>query len=146
MSRSFLECIINSYKNGVWTDENPHATLQQGQQQRLSCGTVHDRLTGHYVLLQALRTCLQGFMEQSLPEWLDHVLLQFRRGLWFVHDGVPTHSIVFARELPNPLFSCVVDSARWSFFWPARSPDLNTFDIFVWEHLRYFVYETPDSM
>jgi hypothetical protein len=29
------------------------------------------------------------------------------------------------------------------FFWPARSPDLNPLDFFVWGHLRCLVYETP---
>jgi hypothetical protein len=37
--------------------------------------------------------------------------------------------------------------ARWigcggTFFWPARSPDLNPLDFYVWGHLRCLVYET----
>jgi hypothetical protein len=48
------ESIINSHKDHVWVDENSHATLEQGHQQRFSisvwCGIVHDPLIGPYVL------------------------------------------------------------------------------------------------
>jgi hypothetical protein len=60
-----------------------------------------------------------------------------------MHDGAPAHFSVYAREYLDAVFP-----ARWmwsggTFFWPARSPDLNPLDIFVWGHLRCLVYETP---
>jgi hypothetical protein len=77
------------------------------------------------------------FLEQSLPALLEDVPLHVRRKMWFMHDGAPAHFSMYAREYLNAVFR-----ARWSFFWPARSPDLNPLDFFVWGHLRCLVYET----
>jgi hypothetical protein len=63
------ESIINSHNNHVQADENPHATLEQGHQQRFSinvwCGVVHDLQKGPYVLPARLTgPVYRDFLEQ----------------------------------------------------------------------------------
>jgi hypothetical protein len=79
------------------------------------------------------------FLEHSLPELLEDVPLYVRRKMWFMHNGAAAHFSMYAREYMNAVFP-----ARWSFFfWPARSPDLNPLDFFVWGHPRCLIFETP---
>lgn len=63
--------------------------------------------------------------------------------MWFQHDGAPPHFSVDVRNHLNATFH-----GRWigrgsRTPWPARSPDLNSLDFFVWGYLKSLVYETP---
>jgi hypothetical protein len=123
------ESIINSRNNHVWADENPHATLEQGRQQRFYinvwCGIVHYLLISPYVLPARLKGPIyRDFLEQSLPELLEDVPLHVRRSMWFMYDEVSARFSMQAREYLNTVLP-----ARWSFFWPACSPDLNPHDV-----------------
>jgi hypothetical protein len=80
-------------------------------------------------------------LEQSLPELLEDVPLHVRRRMWFMHDGAPAHFSMYAREYLNAVLPAQWTGRGDTFFWPARSPDLNHHDVFVWRHLR--CYETP---
>lgn len=35
-------------------------------------------------------------MEEELPNYMQHISLEFSRGLWFQQDGAPSH---FARQV-----------------------------------------------
>jgi hypothetical protein len=90
------ESIINSRNNHVWADENPHATFEQGHQQRfsidVSSGIVHDLLIGPYVLpVRLTGPVYRDFLVQSLPELLEDMPLHVHRRMWFMHDWAPTH-------------------------------------------------------
>jgi hypothetical protein len=106
------ESIINNH-NHVWADENPHATLEQGHQQRFSikvwCGIVHDLLIGPYILpARLIRPVYGDVLEQSLPELLEDVPLHVRRRMWFMHDGAQAYFSMYAREYLNAVLP-----ARW---------------------------------
>jgi hypothetical protein len=63
--------------------------------------------------------------------------------MWYLHDGASAHS---ARGVKNWLDANLEN--RWigrngPVLWPARSPDLNPCDFFLWGHLKQIVYETP---
>ena len=92
------------------------------------------RLNGENYL-QFLQNSLDGFIEAAeLPE-------DIRNDIIFLHDGCPAHYyrrvVAYLNErFPN----------RWigrgsTVPWPARSPDLNVCDYFLWGHIKSIVYK-----
>lgn len=69
--------------------------------------------------------------------------LVYRVNEWLQHDGAPPH---FSRDVRR-----ILDGqypGRWigrggPQNWPARSPDLNPLDFFLWGHLKNFIYSVP---
>jgi hypothetical protein len=62
--------------------------------------------------------------------------------MWFQHDGVPAHFSAQAQQHHNHNLQF---PDRWlgcggPVSWPARSPDLNPLDFFLWGHLQEIVY------
>ena len=52
--------------------------------------------------------------------------------LWFQRDGAMAHTARTAMRVLNEMFPARVMSRRGIIEWPARSPDLNTFNFFLW--------------
>ncbi|KYN07050.1 hypothetical protein ALC62_01979 [Cyphomyrmex costatus] len=85
------------------------------------------------------------FLENELPALLKDVPLRDREQLIFQHDGAPAH---FARYVRNFLDTRYPD--RWigrggPITWPARSPELNVLDYFVWGHIKHLVEHNRDG-
>ncbi|KYN18781.1 hypothetical protein ALC57_08895, partial [Trachymyrmex cornetzi] len=79
------------------------------------------------------------FLENELPALLEDVPLREREELIFQHDGAPAH---FSRQARHVLDTRYPD--RWMgrggpIIWPARSPDLNVLDYFIWGHIKDLV-------
>ncbi|EZA58856.1 hypothetical protein X777_01031 [Ooceraea biroi] len=60
--------------------------------------------------------------------------------MWYQHDGCPAHNARVARTVLHEMFP-----ERWirkggHISWPARSPDLNPLDFFLWGMLKNTVY------
>lgn len=140
--------IFNSHNLHHWAEENPHATSSRAHQQRFSinvwCGIVGDHLIGPHVLPGRLNgLAYRAVLEHDLLPLLEDVPLNIRRQLWFMHDGAPAHFSLVARTYLDIAFP-----NRWignggPVPWPARTPDLNPLDFFLWGHLKSLVYETP---
>lgn len=81
------------------------------------------------------------FLTDNLQDLLEEVPLATRAEMWFQMDGAPPHyGIAVRRWLKIPL--------RWigqggPVAWPARSPDLNPLDFFLWGYIKEKVYQTP---
>lgn len=140
--------IRNFHNNHVWAEENPHEILEDRFQHQFSLnvwvGIVGDWLIGP-VFLPARLTgeVYRNFLEHTLPEFLEDVPLATRNEMWFMHDGAPAHFSIVARH-----FLTTTYGDRWigrggPHLWPARSPDLNPMDYFLWGHLKSLVYTTP---
>ena len=83
------------------------------------------------------------FLVSTLPVLLEEVPLAVRTRTWFQRDGGPAHFSHLARQQVMATFG-----DRWMGHlglvpWPARSPDLNPVDFFLWGHLKTLVYVTP---
>lgn len=140
--------IFNNQNMHAWDEENPHVLWRQGYQHRFSinvwCGIISDFIVGPHVFHGHLTgPGYRDFLEQELPVLLEDVPLAKRRGMWYMHDGAPAHSSMIVREYLNDKFP-----GRWigrggPIPWPARSPDLNPIDFYLWGHLKSVVYETP---
>jgi hypothetical protein len=77
-----------------------------------------------------------------LPVLLEHVL-RHRQHMWFMHDGAPPHFLRTVRQHLNQAFDEQWTGRRGPVNWPARSPDLNTLDFWLWGHLRALVHSAP---
>jgi hypothetical protein len=80
------------------------------------------------------------FIGTELPDLLDIVPLAYRINNWFQHDGAPPHFSRNVREILDNQYP-----QRWigrggPHHWPARSPDLNPLDFFLWGHLKSLIY------
>lgn len=74
-----------------------------------------------------------------MPQLLEDIPLRARANLIFQQDGAPAHFSRPAREVLNRRYP-----ERWigrggPIVWPARSPDLNVLDYFVWGHIKTLV-------
>ena len=81
----------------------------------------------------------RDFLENNLPVLLEEVPLAVR----FQHDGAPAHFSLAARQQLTTTFGDRWIGHHGPVPWPARSPDLNPLDFFLWGHLKTLVYATP---
>jgi len=79
------------------------------------------------------------FLENNLPGLLEDVPLRLRETLIFQHDGAPAHYSRRVREILNTRFPDKWMGRGGPIIWPARSPDLNVLDYFVWGHVKALV-------
>ena len=80
-----------------------------------------------------------------LPALLEDVPLRERAEMIYQHDGAPAH---FSRQVRTILNERYPD--RWMgrggpIIWPARSPDLNVLDYFVWGYIKDLVEHRRDG-
>uniref|UniRef100_A0A1B6JM23 Tc1-like transposase DDE domain-containing protein n=1 Tax=Homalodisca liturata TaxID=320908 RepID=A0A1B6JM23_9HEMI len=66
-----------------------------------------------------------------------------REEVRFQQDGAPPHYDVNVRGYLNVHFREKWIGRRGAIEWPARSPDLNPLDFFLWGHLKSVIYCTP---
>lgn len=140
--------VMNFHNNHQWAQENPHAINHTRHQQQFSCnvwaGIVGDCLIGPFFLPPILNgQTYRNFLEEELPALLEDVPLHVRHQSWFMHDGAPAHFSLIAREFLDATYH-----ERWigrggSVRWPARSPDCNPLDFYLWGHLKDLVYRAP---
>uniref|UniRef100_A0A8D8Z5S1 Transposase n=1 Tax=Cacopsylla melanoneura TaxID=428564 RepID=A0A8D8Z5S1_9HEMI len=90
------------------------------------------------------------FIEHILPDLLDQVPLEVRRGMWFQQDGAPPHFSRIAREKVNEMFLNRWIGRGGPENWPPRSPDLTPLDYFLWGFIKEQVMATapttPENM
>uniref|UniRef100_A0A0K0EGT5 Transposable element Tc3 transposase n=1 Tax=Strongyloides stercoralis TaxID=6248 RepID=A0A0K0EGT5_STRER len=66
--------------------------------------------------------------------------LESDEGMWFQQDGAPSHTARETLDLLNRLFENRVISKKANINSPARSPNLNPLDFFLWGYLKDRVY------
>lgn len=140
--------IINFHNNHLWADENPHGINESRHQQRFSinvwAGIVDEFLIGPFVLPRKLngRSYL-NFLRDNLPLLMEIVPLAVRQRIFFMHDGAPPHFSLLVRAYLNETYHNKWIGRGGPIAWPARSPDLNPLDYYLWGHLKQYVYSVP---
>ncbi|XP_011646544.1 uncharacterized protein LOC105433110 [Pogonomyrmex barbatus] len=76
------------------------------------------------------------FLENQLPILLEDIPLQEWETLIFQYDGAPAHYSRRVREILDTHFPNRWIGRDCSIVWPARSPDLNVLDYFVWGYIK----------
>ena len=138
---------FNTHNTHTWAHENPCAIKQRAHQVRFSvnvwAGIIGDHLIGPHLLPQTLNGAIYTqFLEETLPTLLEDVPLEVRRLMWYMHDGAPAHFARTSRDSLNVRFPNRWIGRSGPIHWPARSPDLNPMDFYLWGHLKELVYET----
>jgi hypothetical protein len=137
---------INNFRNfHHWSLNNPHAKRSRRFQQRFSVNVWGGIINGTLLDLQELDDRMNAnryrdFLEHHLHNLLEDVPLNVRQHMYFQHDGAPPHNGRCVTEWLNNNFL-----ERWfgrfgPLRWPARSPDLNPLDFFLWGCLKQSVY------
>lgn len=138
---------INNTRNyHVWSEENPHATIQSNFQHKFSvnvwCGMIDRYLIGPFILENHLTGAhYLNFLQNELQALLEDVPLNVRIQMYYLHDGAPAH---FARQVRQYLDETFPQ--RWigrsgPVNWPPRSPDLTPLDYCLWGWLKNEVYK-----
>lgn len=146
-----LNGIVNRQNCRYWATINPHwmveAHTQHPQKLNVWCGLVGDTILGPYFfegtlngemyleflqfeLLPALIALFPDRQEPDLPD----------RQLFFQQDGAPPHYAAPVRAFLDEVFHGRWIGRRGPIEWPARSPDLNPLDYFLWGYLKSKVY------
>jgi hypothetical protein len=141
---------VNSQNYRYWATENPRDIHQQplySEKVVVWCGASSFGVIGPYffedeagraVTVNSARytEMLRIFLELDLQR-----LGVETQTVWFQQDGAMAHSVGIAMRALNEMFPARVISRRGNIEWPARSPDLNACDFFLWGYLRSKVYE-----
>ncbi|XP_045481718.1 uncharacterized protein LOC123685901 isoform X2 [Harmonia axyridis] len=69
----------------------------------------------------------------------------FDESLWFQQDCAPSHYAADVRRYLDGIFPNMWIGRREPTEWPARSPDFNPLDYFIWAHLKNVVYKTKPA-
>lgn len=137
--------VLNYHNIHHWAYENPHEIHQSSSQHRISinvwAGILGDHLLGPHVLPHRLNAVgYLNFLQNTLPDYLDDIPLDVRRQMWFMHDGAPPHAARPVQEHLNQTFAHWIGRGG-TVPWPARSPDFNPLDFFLWGYLKNLVYD-----
>lgn len=140
--------INNSHNEHTWSLQNPHAVRIRGFQQRFSMNTWCGILNGQLLPIQILPNRLNAaaylaFLENDLQDLLDDIPIGLHNRMWYQHDGAPPHTGRNVVEWLQNNFNGRWIGRRGPVHWPARSPDLNPLDFYLWGHLKQLVYAEP---
>jgi hypothetical protein len=83
------------------------------------------------------------FLVNDLPVLLDHVPHHQRQHMRFMHEGAPPHFLSSVRLYLNQTFGEQWTGSAGAVNWPARSPDPNHLDFWLWGHLKTSVCSAP---
>jgi hypothetical protein len=75
-----------------------------------------------------------------LPVFLEYVALHQRQHM---HDGAPPHFLRIVGQHLNQTFAEQWIGREGPVNWPARTPDLNHLDFWLWGYLNSWVYAAP---
>jgi hypothetical protein len=81
-----------------------------------------------------------NFLQNYLPGLLEDVPLDVRQNMWLLHDGAPPHNRRVVRDYLDISFADRWIERNGPISWPARSPDLNPCDFYLWGHMKQLVY------
>ncbi|KAJ8880176.1 hypothetical protein PR048_016642 [Dryococelus australis] len=134
------DVITNFHNDRQWTDDNPHATISGRHQQQIPINVW----AGPYLSPPLLtgEVC-RLFLITVLPELLDHVPLDVRARMWFMHDCAPAHFSRPVRVLLDETFNCIWIGRSGPVAFSPRSRDVNPLDFNLWGHVNSLVYATP---
>lgn len=147
----FLNGAVNRHNCRLWSDSNPHefreVHTQRPEKINIWIGIYGNHILGPFLLppnlngeyyLDFLRNTVEPLITTLLEndDMLDEELLHFQQ------DGAPPHYAAPVRAFLNEHFPGQWLGRRGPIEWPARSPDLNPLDFFLWGHLKNVCFAT----
>lgn len=147
-----LNGAVNRHNCRYWSQNNPHwmeeLHTQYPQKVNVWAGIVGNRIIGPFFfegtlnaaryldfltfeLVPALAVLFPSAVDADIPN----------ETIWFQQDGAPPHYGIHVRHYLDAIFDNRWIGRRGHIEWPARSPDLNPLDFFLWGHLKSVVYK-----
>jgi hypothetical protein len=140
---------VSSQNCRYWATENPPDIQQQplhSEKVTVWCGVASFGLIGRYFLEDEEGMAVTGNIArytEMLRTFLEPELQRLgveTQTLWFQQDAATAHTARNAMRVLEYAFPARVISRRGTVEWPARSPDLNACDFFLWGYLKRKVY------
>lgn len=134
---------VNSSTCRIWGYENPHARYEffrDDPKINVWCGLTSQHAIGPFFFIENTVThanyldMLQNF---AVPIMEDLGITA--RG-YFMQDGAPPHWAWAVRDYLDEVFPRRWIGRNGPLLWPARSPDLNPCDFFLWGSIKNNVY------
>lgn len=103
-------------------------------------GIINGTVVGPYYFDENVSsdTYLEMLEDYLLPELAELGLDASE--ICYMHDGAPAHISIDVRNFLTENFSCWIGRGNGSLLpWPARSPDLNMLDFYLWGELQHRV-------
>lgn len=141
--------LFNRHNEHYWSVENPRQNQEVRPQGRLSfnvwVGMWNNKIIGPFIYEGNLNSRRYlDLINNNILDALDLEPLETLRHLWWQQDGAPPHNGREVTELLNEIFPNKWIGNRGFIRWPARSPDLNPLDYFLWGYLQNRLYRnTP---
>lgn len=139
--------IFNRKNTHHWATQNPHAVAQVKKQGRRTvncwCGIHKSKIIGPFFIGERLtgQTYL-NILQTNVEDYLDELpLLDILRVCW-QQDDAPPHSSREVTDFLNDKYRLWIGK-NGPIRWPARSPDLNPLDYFLWGTLKEKIYSEP---
>lgn len=129
--------MFNRRNKHFYVTENPHLIQEVRHQYRFSlnmwCGLLNNKLLGPYFIDGNLTA--KKYLD-ILQDMLDDLPLEYRLNeIWFQQDGCGPHNSRMVTDYLNQTFPNSWIGTRGPVAWPARSPDLNPLDFYLWGRL-----------
>ena len=145
---------VNKQNFRYWAESNPrelHERPLHCPRVTVWCAVAEFGIWGPYffeennvtVTVNSNRYCdmLETFLRPKLN------MLHDMDNVWFQQDGATAHTSRRAMGILREMFPGHLISLRGDIGWPARSPDLNPCDFFLWGYLKSKVYSNrPQSI
>lgn len=153
---------VNRHNCRYWAQENPHwyreSHTQHPQRLNVWAGIIGNFIIGPFIINGNLNgTAYNNMLITQIIPAINNLIettatpdgnpIFNRDNVYFQQDGAPPHYARDARDTLNIEFPNHWIGRRGSIEWPARSPDLNPLDFFLWGHLKSTVYTSqPRSL
>lgn len=136
------------YCSRYWSQRNPrwYVARKNLKTKKVMAwvGIINEQIIGPYffrnnVTAEAYEEMINDYL---IPE-LD------RRGIdtnevVYMHDGAPAHYTDDVQRLLNDNFQGFIGRGDLALVkWPARSPDLNPLDFFLWSFVKHIIFKHP---
>lgn len=136
--------IFNRHNTHHWATENPRMLKKLKKQGRKTvnvwCGIHRNKIIGPIFINTNLTGAVYlNLLQQEVEEYLDNlpVLLNLRT-IW-QQDGAPPHNIRPVTNHLNQKYAVWIGK-NGPIHWPAKSPDLNPLDFYLWGALKNNIY------
>lgn len=136
---------LNSQNDHHWSDINPMAKFERGNQDKFSLN-VFAIMKDNKLEFELYDGNLNSeryveILNSTLRNFLDEIPISEAMNCWFQLDGAPPHCTRTVSQILEELFE-----DRWirrlgPWHWPARSPDLTPLDFFLWGYVKSEVYK-----
>ena len=124
-------------------NENPHwhqeIHFQHDQRVMVWAGILGERVLGPFFFESTVTG--NAYLDKLRSEIIPAIeQVQPRSEIWFMQDGAPAHFATTVRQFLDEQFPEQWIGRSGPVEWPARSPDMNPLDYFLWGHLKSVVY------